>query len=60
VYSVINMYELGRLKDIMFELDPGAYVMVTHTTEVIGRRFHTWEEEGYRTPIDWSTLERRG
>lgn len=53
VYSVINMYELGRLKDIMFELDPSAYVMVTNTTEVIGRRFHTWEQEGYRTPFDW-------
>jgi uncharacterized membrane-anchored protein YitT (DUF2179 family) len=53
VYSVINMYELGRLKDIMFELDPSAYVMVTNSTEVIGRRFHTWEQEGYRTPFDW-------
>jgi uncharacterized membrane-anchored protein YitT (DUF2179 family) len=54
VYSVINMYELGRLKDIMFEEDPGAYVMVTNTTEVIGRRFHTWEQEGYRRPMDWN------
>ena len=59
VYCVINMYELGRLKDIMFELDPDAYVMVTHTTEVIGNRFHSWEDEGYRKPIDWSVLERR-
>jgi uncharacterized membrane-anchored protein YitT (DUF2179 family) len=57
VYSVINMYELGRLKDIMFELDPNAYVMVTNTTEVIGRRFHTWEEEGYRRPYGSSAAE---
>ncbi len=40
----------------MFELDPNAYVMVTPTTEVIGRRFHTWEDEGYRPPIDWGAL----
>lgn len=60
VYAVINMYELGRLKDIMFTVDPDAYVMVTETTEVIGQRFHTWEQEGYRKPIDWSTLERSG
>ena len=57
VYSVINMVELGRLKDIMFQVDPGAYVMVTHTTEVIGRRFHTWEEEGYRRPFDSHPLQ---
>jgi uncharacterized membrane-anchored protein YitT (DUF2179 family) len=55
VYCVINMYELGRLKDIMFELDPNAYVMVTSTTEAIGRRFHSWEQEGYRRRMDWST-----
>lgn len=53
VYAVINMYELGQVKDIMFALDPGAYVMVTNTTEVIGKRFHTWEQEGYRKPFDW-------
>ena len=53
VYAVINMYELGRLKDIMFRLDPDAYVMVSNTTEVIGRRFHSWEDQGYRRPFDW-------
>jgi uncharacterized membrane-anchored protein YitT (DUF2179 family) len=59
VYSVISMYELGRLKDIMFQVDPSAYVMVTNTTEVIGRRFQTWEQEGYRKPMDWNALEAR-
>jgi uncharacterized membrane-anchored protein YitT (DUF2179 family) len=48
VYSVINMYELGRVKDLLYEIDPEAYLMVNPTSEVIGRRFHTWEDEGYR------------
>jgi len=54
VYSVINMGELGRLKDLLFQIDPDAFVAVHETNEVIGRRFLTWEEEGYRrtTPID--------
>lgn len=60
VYSVINMYELGRLKDLMFTLDPTGYVMVTNTTEVIGRRFLTWEQEGYRKPFDWSRPQSPG
>jgi uncharacterized membrane-anchored protein YitT (DUF2179 family) len=48
VYSVINLYELGRLKDLLFELDPKAFVVIYNTSEVIGERFLTWEEQGYR------------
>jgi len=51
VYSIINMYELGRLKDILYEVDSNAYLMVTQTSEVIGQRFRTWEQEGYRRPF---------
>ncbi len=60
VYCVVNMYEVGRLKDIMFTLDPDAYVMISNTAEVIGHRFHTWEEEGYRKPIEWTPPQRAG
>ena len=59
VYAVINLYELGQLKDIMFTLDPKGYVMVTNTSEVIGRRFHSWEEEGYRKPFEWKSLKKK-
>ena len=47
VYSVINMVELGRLKEMLFHTDPHAFLSVQDTTEVIGRRFLTWEEAGY-------------
>ncbi|MCH8844513.1 MAG: YitT family protein [SAR324 cluster bacterium] len=47
VYTVINMVELGRLKELLFNIDPDALVVVHHTAEVIGARFLTWEEEGY-------------
>jgi uncharacterized membrane-anchored protein YitT (DUF2179 family) len=48
VYSVINMVELGRLKEMLFQIDPDAFVAVHETSEVIGRRFLSWEEQGYQ------------
>jgi uncharacterized membrane-anchored protein YitT (DUF2179 family) len=51
VYSVINMVELGRLKDLLFQIDPDAFLAVHETNEVIGRRFLTWEDEGYRRTV---------
>lgn len=48
VYSVINMVELGRLKELLFQTDPDAFLAVHETMEVIGRRFLTWEDQGYR------------
>lgn len=47
VYSVINMMELGKMKELLFEIDPQAFVVVYNTSEVIGKHFLTWEEEGY-------------
>ncbi len=47
IYTVINLLELGRLKQYLFETDPDAFMAVNDTAEVIGRRFLTWEEEGY-------------
>jgi uncharacterized membrane-anchored protein YitT (DUF2179 family) len=52
IYSVINMLELGRLKDLLFQIDPHAFVAVHETSEVIGRRFLSWEDEGYRRTAD--------
>lgn len=51
IYTVINMSELGRLKELMFRHDPEAFIAISNTAEVIGNRFLTWEDEGY-TPID--------
>ncbi len=48
IYTVINLLELGRLKQYLFETDPNAFVVVNDTAEVIGTRFLTWEDEGFR------------
>jgi len=40
--------ELGRLKEYLFETDPDAFDSVQDTGDVIGKRFLTWEEEGFR------------
>jgi len=36
------------MKDLLFRIDPAAFVAVHETSEVIGRRFLSWEEQGYR------------
>ena len=48
IYTVINLLELGRLKEYLFETDPKAFIAVQDTGDVIGKRFLTWEEEGFR------------
>ncbi len=50
IYTVINMRELGRLKELLFLHDPDAFVAISNTAEVIGNRFLTWEDEGF-SPI---------
>jgi len=50
IFTVINMRELGRLKEMLFLIDPDAFVAISNTAEVIGKRFLTWEDEGF-TPI---------
>ncbi|MBU2515787.1 YitT family protein [bacterium] len=47
IYTVINMSELGRLKELMFVHDPDAFIAISNTAEVIGNRFLTWEDEGF-------------
>jgi uncharacterized membrane-anchored protein YitT (DUF2179 family) len=48
VYTVINMLELSRLKDLLFEVDENAFITVLNAAEVIGAKFVTWEDQGYR------------
>lgn len=36
VYSVITLTELARLKEIIFDIDPGAFVVVNDTLDVLG------------------------
>ena len=48
IYTVINLLELGRLKEYLFETDPDSFIAVQDTGDVIGKRFLTWEEEGYK------------
>ncbi|MBU3918160.1 YitT family protein, partial [bacterium] len=47
IYTVINMRELGRLKEMLFQTDPDAFVAISNTSEVIGKRFLSWEDEGF-------------
>ena len=53
VFSVINLYELGRIKQLMFEIDPQSFVTVTEASEVIGHHFRTFEEDGFRPPFQF-------
>ncbi|MDH4248288.1 MAG: YitT family protein, partial [Deltaproteobacteria bacterium] len=50
VYSIINRSEMGQLKSLLHETDPEAFLVVYNTSEVIGRTFLTWEDEGYNRP----------
>ena len=47
VYTVINMLELGRLKQYIFQVDSQAFIIINDASEVIGTKFLTWEEEGF-------------
>jgi uncharacterized membrane-anchored protein YitT (DUF2179 family) len=38
LYSVVTIFELPKLKSMIREIDPGAFVVVTDTMEVIGQR----------------------
>lgn len=38
LYSVVSIQNLGRLKDLVRRADPGAFVVVSDTLEVMGRR----------------------
>jgi uncharacterized membrane-anchored protein YitT (DUF2179 family) len=39
IYSVINPFELAKLKDLVITIDPEAFLIVNETQEVIGKGF---------------------
>lgn len=47
IYTVVNLIELARLKEIVYNLDEGAFMSISNANEVIGNRFVTWEDEGF-------------
>ena len=38
IFSIVAMTELARMKDLIFETDPQAFVVINDTQEVLGRR----------------------
>ena len=46
----IDLNKLGEheQKEYLFNTDPDAFISVQDTGDVIGKRFLTWEEEGFR------------
>ena len=47
VYTVINLVELGRLKELLYRTDANAFIAVHNCSEVIGKRFLSWEDDGF-------------
>jgi uncharacterized membrane-anchored protein YitT (DUF2179 family) len=38
IFTVTTLTELPKLKDVIFSIDPGAFVVVNNTLEVLGKR----------------------
>jgi uncharacterized membrane-anchored protein YitT (DUF2179 family) len=38
LFTITTLTELPKLKDIIFAIDPGAFVVVNNTVEVLGKR----------------------
>jgi len=41
IFTVTTLTELSRLKDVVFNIDPGAFVVINDTLEVLGKRHGT-------------------
>lgn len=41
IFTITSLTELPRLKDVIFAIDPGAFVVVNNTLEVLGKRHGT-------------------
>jgi uncharacterized membrane-anchored protein YitT (DUF2179 family) len=39
IIAVTTLTELPKLKDVILGIDPGAFVVVNNTLEVLGRRY---------------------
>lgn len=60
IYTVVNMVELARLKEIIFHIDPHAFMSISDTSEVIGNRFVSWEEAGFEAKRARKIAEAKG
>jgi len=38
IFSIVTLTELARMKDLIFEIDPQAFVVINDTLEVLGYR----------------------
>ncbi len=55
VYCIVNLHELGRVKELVFECDEQAFLAVFAMSEAVGGKVSpsiSWESEGYRKPMD--------
>lgn len=50
IYTVVNMMELARLKEIIYLADPHAFVAISNAYEVLGNRFINWHDKGFEKP----------
>jgi uncharacterized membrane-anchored protein YitT (DUF2179 family) len=41
IFTITTLTELPKLKNVIFSIDPKAFVVVNNTLEVIGRRHGT-------------------
>jgi uncharacterized membrane-anchored protein YitT (DUF2179 family) len=39
IYSVVSLFELAKMKDLVTEIDPKAFLIINETQEVIGKGF---------------------
>ncbi len=46
IFTVVNRSEVGRLKEMVYEADPGAFIIVTDAREVLGEGFKQYAKEG--------------
>ncbi|HMM06876.1 MAG TPA: YitT family protein [Clostridiales bacterium] len=44
IYCAINQYELAMLKDLLYTIDPDAFMTITETTEIYGHFRNTFKE----------------
>ena len=38
VFTIVTLMELGKIKDLVYEIDPESFVVINDTLEVLGRR----------------------
>ena len=51
VYTVTTMLELGRLKELVWTIDPNAFIIVNDTVEVIGKGFKLQKSEDFSRKV---------